>query len=101
MISGSSREEPAVSVSQPTGRIVLLGATGFTGALTARALCRLGRRPVLAARSAEKLDRLASELAGGHGPLETALADVTDPASVAALVGRGDVLVSTVGPFRR
>jgi len=29
------------------------------------------------------------------------VADVSEPASVAALVGRGDVLISTVGPFAR
>jgi short subunit dehydrogenase-like uncharacterized protein len=35
------------------------------------------------------------------GGLETQVADVSDPESVRRLVGRGDVLVSTVGPFRR
>jgi short subunit dehydrogenase-like uncharacterized protein len=33
--------------------------------------------------------------------LEVAVADVTDPASVRALVERGDVLLTTVGPFTR
>jgi short subunit dehydrogenase-like uncharacterized protein len=45
-------------------------------------------------------DRLAA-LAGRLGGLETARADVTDPASVRALLGSGDVLVTTVGPFQR
>lgn len=80
------------------GRIVLYGATGYTGELTARALVDRGAKPVLAGRSAEKLERMAAELGGG---LETATADVSDPASVRALVEPGDVLVSTVGPFAR
>ena len=78
-------------------RIVLFGATGYTGDLTARALVARGLRPVLAARSADRLAALAAELGG----LETQVADVAAPESVRALVGRGDVLVSTVGPFAR
>jgi short subunit dehydrogenase-like uncharacterized protein len=79
------------------GRIVVFGATGYTGALVSRALVARGAAPVLAARSQDKLDALADEL----GSLETQTADVDDPKSVRALVERGDVLVSTVGPFAR
>src|SRR3954452_22043425 len=57
-----------------------------------------GLKPVLAARSRDKLEALAGELGGG---LETATADVADPPSVRALVEGGEVLVSTVGPFAR
>jgi short subunit dehydrogenase-like uncharacterized protein len=78
-----------------TARIVLLGATGYTGARTAEALVARGARPVLAGRDP---DRLAA-LAGRLGALETARADVSDPRSVRGLLGRGDVLVTTVGPF--
>jgi short subunit dehydrogenase-like uncharacterized protein len=80
-------------------RIVLFGATGYTGRLTAEAMIERGLRPVLAARSQAKLDELAGELGGES--LETAIADVSDPPSVAALVESGDVLVTTVGPFAR
>jgi short subunit dehydrogenase-like uncharacterized protein len=80
-----------------SGRIVLFGATGYTGELTARALVRDGARPLLAGRSQPRLEALASELGG----LEWALADVDRPASVRELVGAGDVLISTVGPFVR
>jgi short subunit dehydrogenase-like uncharacterized protein len=79
-------------------RIVLFGATGYTGRLTAEAMVERGLKPVLAARSRDKLDALAEELGGG---LETATADVADPPSVRALVEKGDVLVTTVGPFVR
>ena len=50
------------------------------------------------ARSRERLDALAAELGG----LETRVADVPRPGHAPArLVERGDVLVSTVGPFVR
>ena len=79
------------------GRIVLFGATGYTGRLTAAALVERGARPLLAARSIEPLRELGDELGG----LEVAVADVSRPETVAALVKRGDVLISTVGPFVR
>ncbi|HSP64936.1 MAG TPA: saccharopine dehydrogenase NADP-binding domain-containing protein, partial [Candidatus Deferrimicrobium sp.] len=80
------------------GRIVLFGATGYTGTLVAEELSARRIPAVLAGRDAPRLNALASRL-GGH--LETATADVGQPATVAALVDRGDVLVSTVGPFVR
>jgi short subunit dehydrogenase-like uncharacterized protein len=79
------------------GSIVLFGATGYTGRLTAAALLRRGARPILAGRNAETLAAMAAELGG----LETAVADVSRPESVRQLVSRGDVLLSTVGPFMR
>jgi short subunit dehydrogenase-like uncharacterized protein len=78
-------------------RIVLFGATGYTGELTARELAGIGERPVLAARSEERVRALADELGG----LDWAVADVSRPETVRALVERGDVLISTVGPFQR
>jgi short subunit dehydrogenase-like uncharacterized protein len=79
------------------GRIVLFGATGYTGELTARALVARGATPVLAGRDAGRLRALAGELGG----LETRVADAGAPETLDGLVERGDVLVSTVGPFRR
>ncbi len=80
-----------------SGRIVLFGATGYTGQLTARALVALGAAPVLAGRSRERVEALAAELGG----LDGEVADVARPQSARALVEAGDVLVSTVGPFVR
>jgi short subunit dehydrogenase-like uncharacterized protein len=76
-------------------RIVLFGATGYTGRLTAAALVRRGAAPVLAGRNREALTALATELGG----LDIAVADVAEPASVDRLAQGGGVLVSTVGPF--
>jgi len=80
-----------------SGRIVLFGATGYTGRLTAEAMVARGDRPLLAGRDPGRLAELARELGG----LETAVADVADPPSVRALVEPGDALVATVGPFAR
>lgn len=88
------------STSQPETElapIVVFGATGYTGRLTVAALVELGVRPLIAGRNAEKL----AALSGRHGGLETRVADVSNPASVRALVEPGSVLVSTVGPFAR
>ena len=76
-------------------RVILLGATGYTGRLVADSLIEIGERPVLAGRSASRLSALAASLGG----LDTVVADVGRPDSVKDIVTEGDVLVSTVGPF--
>jgi short subunit dehydrogenase-like uncharacterized protein len=78
-----------------SGRIVLFGATGYTGRLVASDLVAIGERPVLAGRHADKLADLSRSLGG----LDTAVSDVNRPKSLRDLLDRGDVLVSTVGPF--
>ncbi|HYM57203.1 MAG TPA: saccharopine dehydrogenase NADP-binding domain-containing protein [Solirubrobacteraceae bacterium] len=79
------------------GRIVVFGATGYTGRLVAERLAGAGERPVLAGRSEERLRVLAERLGG----LDWAKADVMRQNSVFALVSEGDVLLSTVGPFAK
>jgi short subunit dehydrogenase-like uncharacterized protein len=79
-------------------RIVLFGAAGYTGRLTAEALIRRGQRPLLLGRSAARLGDLAAKLGDD---LEVAVADAQRPASIGGLLERGDVVVSTVGPFVR
>jgi short subunit dehydrogenase-like uncharacterized protein len=76
-------------------RIVVFGATGYTGRLIAERLVTQGARPVLAGRSEARLAALAEKLGG----LEYLRADVLRQNSVFELVGPDDVLVSTVGPF--
>ncbi len=79
--------------------IVLLGATGFTGALTAEYLCGLdsdGTKLALAGRNMEKLTALRDRLGADLPLLE---ADVTDPGSLRALAESTKVVVSTVGPY--
>lgn len=80
-----------------TTTIVVLGATGYTGALIVDALARRGRQPLLAARDAGKL----ADLAAQHPPFGTQVVDATDVAAVRSLLSPGDVLVTTVGPFEK
>ncbi|MCC3264742.1 saccharopine dehydrogenase family protein [Arthrobacter gengyunqii] len=80
-----------------SGRIVLFGATGYTGGLVLDALLRRGMRPLLAGRNTAALSRLARKYAG----LDFAAADAGDAGSIRRLLEQGDVLISTVGPFER
>jgi short subunit dehydrogenase-like uncharacterized protein len=80
--------------------LVLVGATGFTGSLTAAHLAAHapeGLRWAIAGRSQSKLEEVRGRLAGVLPTI--ALADVTDPASLAALAARTRVLATTVGPY--
>lgn len=85
-------------------RIILLGATGYTGRLTAEAMVRAGLAPVLAGRRHDAVARLADRLAPLAPSPATeptiAVADALEPAGVRRLIDDpSDVLVSTVGPF--
>ncbi|MFI9645390.1 saccharopine dehydrogenase family protein [Streptomyces sp. NPDC052040] len=84
--------------------VVLFGATGFVGTLTARYLAAHapeGLRWALAGRSTGKLERLREQLAedsGTSGP-EVLRADAGDPASLRELARSTRVLATTVGPY--
>src|SRR3954454_11513272 len=78
-------------------RIVVFGATGYTGRLVAERLAGQGERPVLAGRSEERLRELSESLGG----LEWVKADAMRQNSVFAAVRPGDVVISTVGPFAK
>jgi short subunit dehydrogenase-like uncharacterized protein len=85
--------------------VAVLGATGFTGALTAGEIAARapeGLRWAIAGRSADKLagvrERIAADRPGAPEP-EIVLADVTDSASLRALAESTRVLATTVGPY--
>lgn len=77
-------------------RIVLLGATGFTGRRVLRELIARGETPTLVGRSRAKLLALCEDL---HTDLHVIEADATSTADLTRIVERTDVVVSTVGPF--
>ena len=84
--------------------VVLLGATGFVGRLTAQHLAQAAGREVriaLAGRSGSRLTQVRAELgdAGRDWPLITV--DVTDGPALAELARRTRVLLTTVGPYLR
>ncbi len=77
-------------------RVVVFGATGYTGRLVVEALLGLGVGDVvLGGRNPEKLQRLA----GKYGGLETRVADATQRDTLGALVAGAHVVVNTAGPF--
>ncbi|WP_203337314.1 saccharopine dehydrogenase family protein [Nocardioides limicola] len=85
--------------------LVLLGATGFTGGLTAEYLARhapTDLRWALAGRSLVKLERVRARLVEIH-PMYTDLpllvADISDPAQAETLAASTRVLATTVGPY--
>ena len=85
--------------------IVLFGATGFTGALTAEYLARNaphGCRWALAGRNHAKLEKVRDRLASFDASLaELPLlhADVNDTASLREIARRARVVITTVGPY--
>ncbi|MGH2871391.1 MAG: saccharopine dehydrogenase family protein, partial [Solirubrobacteraceae bacterium] len=85
---------------------MLLGATGFTGALTAEALAREsgGARWAIAGRSRERLSALRERLSAidpGAAQLPLLIVDTDDPRSLTRLAESATVVVSTVGPYLR
>ncbi|SBT65056.1 saccharopine dehydrogenase (NAD+, L-glutamate forming) [Micromonospora sediminicola] len=85
--------------------LVLFGATGFTGGLTAEYLARHAPdrlRWALAGRNPAKLAAVRDRLAAidpGLADLPLLTADVTDPASLRAVAESARVVASTVGPY--
>jgi short subunit dehydrogenase-like uncharacterized protein len=88
----------------PTSRdldIVVLGATGFTGALTAEYLAEhapSGLRWALAGRNRGKLEALASEL---EGDVEVRPAALDDEGALAAAFEGCAAVIDCAGPFIR
>jgi short subunit dehydrogenase-like uncharacterized protein len=80
--------------------VVLFGATGFTGALTADYLAANAPpdlRWAIAGRNRGKLDDVRRKLADAHpGVLH---ADSTDESSLQALAESAKVVITTVGPY--
>ncbi|MFB6752135.1 saccharopine dehydrogenase family protein [Streptomyces sp. NPDC056353] len=83
--------------------IVLFGATGFVGELTAEYLAAhapKGLRWAIAGRGEEKLRRLRERLPAA-ADVGVLLADVSDPDSLRELAGHARVVATTVGPYLR
>ncbi len=84
--------------------VVLFGATGFTGTLTAEYLARNapdGTRVALAGRNMQKLADVRDGIAAAGSGVELPLvkADVTDPESIRRLAESSKVVITTVGPY--
>jgi short subunit dehydrogenase-like uncharacterized protein len=98
-------DNPAIDTSVRDHDVVVLGATGFTGELTAAYLAEhapQGLRWALAGRNRDKLEGVRARLA----EIDPALADLpllhadsTDEASLRVLAESTRVVATTVGPY--
>ncbi|MGW1202597.1 saccharopine dehydrogenase NADP-binding domain-containing protein [Streptomyces cyaneofuscatus] len=80
-----------------SNRIILLGATGYTGDIVLNALVRRGVRPTVAGRNPAALSALAERTGG----LDHLVVDAATPDGLRKHLQNGDVLITTVGPFER
>ncbi|MGE4424815.1 MAG: trans-acting enoyl reductase family protein [Solirubrobacteraceae bacterium] len=85
--------------------LILLGATGFTGGLTAEYLARNapdGLRWAIAGRTAAKLEAVRDRLAAINPTLtslDLVIVDAADPESARAAVEQTGAIITTVGPY--
>ena len=94
-----------MSKSEREYDVVIFGATGFTGELTAEYLARrapAGTRGALAGRNLAKLEAVRERLGQINlacAELPLLQADVSDPDSLRKVAENAKVVVSTVGPY--
>ena len=84
--------------------MVVFGATGFVGKLTAEYLAEhapAGLKVGLGGRSQEKLESVRASLGARAAEWPLVVADSSDAASMRALAERTRVVATTVGPYRR
>jgi short subunit dehydrogenase-like uncharacterized protein len=83
--------------------IVVYGATGFVGKLTAEYLAQVGgdARIALAGRSPDKLLAVRDSLGEGAADWPLLNADASKPSTLNALAAQTRVVITTVGPYTR
>ncbi|KUI01838.1 trans-acting enoyl reductase family protein [Mycobacterium sp. IS-3022] len=92
-----------MSTSEREFDIVLYGATGYVGKLTAQYLAKAGAnaRIALAGRSPEKLLAVRGTLGESAQSWELIAADASQPSTLSAMAARTQVVVTTVGPYAK
>ena len=92
-----------MSAAQREFDIVLYGATGFAGKLTAQYLAKAGgdARIALAGRSQDKLLAVREMLGDKAQSWPLLTADASEPSTLNAMAARTQVVVTTVGPYLR
>ncbi|GAA4534083.1 saccharopine dehydrogenase family protein [Mycobacterium paraffinicum] len=83
--------------------IVLYGATGFVGKLTAEYLARSapGTRVALAGRSTDRLRAVRDTLGESAQAWPLVAADASSPSTLNEMAARTQVVITTVGPYTR
>jgi short subunit dehydrogenase-like uncharacterized protein len=92
-----------MSAAQREFDIVLYGATGFVGKLTAEYLAKAGgdARIALAGRSQDKLLAVRETLPDKAHSWPLITADASEPSTLNAMAAKTRVVVTTVGPYLR
>jgi short subunit dehydrogenase-like uncharacterized protein len=92
-----------MSAAQREFDIVLYGATGFVGKLTAEYLAKAGgdARIALAGRSQDKLLAVRETLPDKAHSWPLIAADASEPSTLNAMAAKTRVVVTTVGPYLR
>jgi short subunit dehydrogenase-like uncharacterized protein len=92
-----------MSEAQREFDIVLYGASGFVGKLTAHYLATAGgaARIALAGRSLDKLGAVRDTLPGSARSWPLIVADASSPTTLSAMAKRTRVVVTTVGPYTK
>lgn len=92
-----------MTASQREFDIVLYGATGFAGNLTAQYLANTGgaARIALAGRSVDKLTAVRDGLGPAGRDWQLIEADASSQSTLDALAARTQVVVTTVGPYTK
>lgn len=84
--------------------VVVYGATGFVGKLTAKYLAGAapeGAKIALGGRSLRKLEQTRAELGGRAAGWPLVVADSSDTAAVKALAESATAVATTVGPYKK
>ncbi len=93
-----------VPVPDRTHDVVLYGATGFVGRLTAAYLAEHappGTRIALAGRSRSRLEAVRATLPGPAADWPLIVADAGDPDALAAVAASTTAVATTVGPYAK
>jgi short subunit dehydrogenase-like uncharacterized protein len=82
-------------------RVLVHGATGFTGGLVCALLAERGMTYAVSGRSEERLAQLRDRLARGGGapPVELCTVDITRPSTIDLAVDGRTIVLACAGPF--
>ncbi len=102
-MAGGARSTVAAVTATREYDIVLYGATGFVGKLTAEYLARAGgtARIALAGRSADRLLAIRDTLGESAQSWQVLTADASSPKTLDAMAAQTQVVVTTVGPYTK
>lgn len=93
-----------MTAAQRDHDLVIFGATGFVGQLTAAYVADAapaGTRVALAGRSQDKLERTRAQLGAAAADWPLIAADSLDAAQMAALAASAKAIATTVGPYQQ